>query len=193
MFIPTKEAFYDMTPTEFEKYSLEILQEQFEGAPDFTIKHNVIERVSDGNYQIDGLINFKQAGLLFKVIVECKHYKSSISREKVVVLYDKLRALNAQKGILISSSSFQKGAIQFASEHGIALIQITPTEQHTEIRSDCNYLIHSNVNLHNYDKPYIGVLQTYTGGIKCDYLRKTKKELINFILSKSTNKEICND
>lgn len=32
MFIPTKDAFYDMSSKEFEKYSLDILKEQFSNA-----------------------------------------------------------------------------------------------------------------------------------------------------------------
>ena len=41
MFIPTKEHFYDMTPEEFEKYSLEILKEQTQGLENLKIQHMV--------------------------------------------------------------------------------------------------------------------------------------------------------
>ena len=63
-------------------------------------------------------------GVEFKVICECKRYKSSVNREKVVILADKIKSLGAHKGILLSTSSFQSGAIQYAKEHGIALIQV---------------------------------------------------------------------
>lgn len=45
MFIPTKEYFYDMTPEEFEKYSLEI--KQTKGLENLEIQHNVIIRVME--------------------------------------------------------------------------------------------------------------------------------------------------
>jgi len=36
-------------------------------------------------------------GAKYLTLVECKMYKSPISREKVQVLFDKLRAIGAQK------------------------------------------------------------------------------------------------
>ena len=42
MFMPIQKHFYDMTPEEFEKYSLEILKEQTKGLENLEIQHNVI-------------------------------------------------------------------------------------------------------------------------------------------------------
>ncbi|MDW8802651.1 restriction endonuclease, partial [Clostridium sp. A1-XYC3] len=83
MFIPTHESVLDMSPTDFEKYSLQILLQQVKHLSDCKVQHNKIIEVDDGNYQIDGYIEFKLMGVTYKTIVECKHYKSSISREKV--------------------------------------------------------------------------------------------------------------
>lgn len=184
MFIPTKEAFYDMSPTDFEKYSLNILKEQFSNVENLKIDHNIIVEVADGNYQLDGLIEFTQAGLKYKILVECKHYKSSITREKVVVLYDKLRAIGAQKGVLISSSNFQSGAIKYATEHGIALIQITPAETKYETRSKMNIIVNNNC-LYNNGKSYVGVLQTQGEvGINCSYLSNRNQRLYEYVIKK---------
>lgn len=70
---------------------------------------NRIIVTDDGNYQIDGYVEFEIMGLKFKSIVECKHYRTSISREKVQVLFDKVRATGAHKGILVSSSISRPG------------------------------------------------------------------------------------
>ena len=64
----------------------------------------------------------------FKVLCECKQYTSSVSREKVAVLHDKIESIGAHKGILLATSDFQSGAIQYAKAHGIALITV---EDHT--------------------------------------------------------------
>ena len=66
-----------------------------------------------------------------------------MGREKVVILNDKLKSLGAQKGILLSTSGFQSGAIQYAKVHGIALIRVE--DYHFE------YLSHSNGQLENDD------------------------------------------
>ena len=62
-----QDAYFDMTPTKFEEYSLQLLREQFYGAENLKIEHNVIEKAIDGNYQIDGIITFTQGGFNFKI------------------------------------------------------------------------------------------------------------------------------
>jgi len=178
VFIPTHESVLDMGPTDFEKYSLQILGQQVKHLNDCKVQHNKIIEVDDGNYQIDGYIEFSIMGVTYKTIVECKHYRSSISRELVQVLYDKIRACGANKGILISSSNYQSGAIEYASKHGIALIQLTDAGEQYNIRSKFNVIINYHRIPNNDGCPYIGVMQSYTGvGIKCSYLSSTNLSL----------------
>lgn len=90
-----------ITPTEFEKYCLEILSgyAEEEKLKNFKITHNVKIPVEDGTYQIDVYASFTAMGVEFKVLCECKQYSSPVGREKVVILNDKLKSLGAQKGI----------------------------------------------------------------------------------------------
>lgn len=114
-----------VTPTEFEKYCKDILMgyAEEEKLQKFSITHNIIIATDDGDYQIDVYATFWALGVEFKVLCECKHYSSPITREKVVILADKVRSVGAHKGILISTSKFQSGAIKYAKKHGIALIE----------------------------------------------------------------------
>lgn len=116
----------DITPTDFEKYCFRILKAyaEKENLSDYTIEHNVKLKAHDGMYQIDILLQFKIAGLAFKVLAECKQYKRPVERKVVAELYSKLNSLGAQKGIIIATSGFQSGTVEFAQEHGIALIQV---------------------------------------------------------------------
>ena len=88
MFFPTKENYTEMTPTEFEKYAISVLSEHFEqeGITDYSFEHNVIKKVFDGDYQIDGEIKFQMMGVDFDVLVECKHYKGPVKREHIQAL-----------------------------------------------------------------------------------------------------------
>lgn len=115
-----------ISPTEFEKYCKNILlgYAEEEKLPNFTIIHDTKLTAHDGTYQIDIYASFTAMGVEFKVICECKRYKNPVNREKVVILADKVKSLGAHKGILLSTSGFQCGAIQYAKEHGIALIQV---------------------------------------------------------------------
>ena len=134
-----------ITPTEFEKYCLEILAgfAEEEQLCNFKITHNVRIPVEDGTYQIDVYAVFTAMGVEFKVLCECKQYSSPVGRDKVAILNDKLKSVGAHKGILLSTSGFQSGAIQYAKVHGIALIRVD--DYHFE------YLSHSNGQQENDD------------------------------------------
>ena len=107
MFTPVTDSFLEMTPVDFEKFCLHILENKTKGLNNVKICHNKIMKVYDGKYQLDGYIEFDAMGVTYKTIVECKHYKAPISREIVQKVYDNLRAIGAQKGIVISTSNFQ--------------------------------------------------------------------------------------
>ncbi len=184
MFIPTKEYFCNMTPQEFEKYSLEILKEQTKGLENLKMQHNVIIKKNDGNYQIDGKIEFEVMGIKYVTLVECKHYKNPITREKVQVLYDKIRAIGANKGILISTSNFQIGAINYAKEHGIALIQLVESGLTYEMRNRENIIMMNECrSLCRSKKTYIGIMQIGHGHkICCEYLKRDNNFLKEFLI-----------
>ena len=76
----------------------------------------------DGVYEIDIVVRFSALGTKITVLVECKHHQDHIKRETVQVLNDRLRSLGANKGIMFSTAGFQKGAIKYAKQNGIALI-----------------------------------------------------------------------
>lgn len=94
------------------------------GLQDFRIEHDVKVDTHDGNYQIDVLAVFHVDLLEFRLLCECKQHKNSIKREYVTILNQKLQSLGFHKGVLMTTSSFQSGAIEFAKEHGIALIKV---------------------------------------------------------------------
>ncbi|MGY4794883.1 restriction endonuclease [Lysinibacillus fusiformis] len=182
MFIPVKDAYLELTPEEFERYSLDLLFEQTQNLENLVFEHNRIIEAHDGNYQIDGYIEFTFMGLKYKTLVECKHYKSAITREKVQILHTKIQSLGAQKGILISTSNFQSGAIEYAKIHGIALIQLTEAGIDYEVRDRMNVIMAHSRMPFNYGKPYCGVLIAKGDvGITCSYLSRSNISLEEFL------------
>ena len=98
MFIPVIDTVLEMTPVDFEKYALQILESKTKGLDNVKFVHNKVVEAYDGNYQLDGYIEFEVMGVLYKTIVECKHYKYPISREIVQKVYDNLRAIRSTEG-----------------------------------------------------------------------------------------------
>jgi len=91
---------------------------------EFSATHREALTGMDGEYEIDVAVRFQAMGVPFLVLVECKRYRKPVEREVVQVLYDRMRSIGAQKGILFSTSKFQSGALEYATRHGIALIQL---------------------------------------------------------------------
>jgi restriction system protein len=128
----------DITPKEFELLVRDLItaEGQRENLPFLEVQHDTKEKGADGTYQIDIKATFQIfGGSAITVLIECKHHKSSIKREKVELLYSRLQSLGAQKGILCSTSPFQQGAIDFAKAHGIALVFVMEGRFTYETRS----------------------------------------------------------
>ncbi len=114
----------DLSPTEFEKTVMAFF-ESFPTQPvSVNTEHDVNLSGEDGIYQIDIKLTYELFGVSFLILVECKRYSTPIKRESVQILNSKLVSLGAQKGILVSSSGYQRGAIEYAKKHGIALLRV---------------------------------------------------------------------
>ena len=111
-----------VSPEEFEREVMTLLELTLDPPAKPSIRHRELVDGSDGKYEIDLTVRFNVLGVDFLIVVECKHHKNPIKRETVQILHDRIRSVGAQKGILFSTSGFQRGAIEYASQHGIALI-----------------------------------------------------------------------
>lgn len=87
-------------------------------------KHNQQVEAYDGTYQIDVLAEFTALRSRIKVLVECKKLTRAVDRDKAMLLHGKLQSIGANKGILISTTGFQRGAVQYAKMHGLTLWQL---------------------------------------------------------------------
>jgi len=121
-----------LSPEEFEIFVLDYFRRTYPFA-DITHREDIVG--VDGEYNIDLTIRFQELGVQFLVLVECKNHKSPIKRDYVQILKDRIRSIGAQKGILVSSSSFQLGAIQYAKTHNIALMRVINDEFRYQIRT----------------------------------------------------------
>jgi restriction system protein len=132
---PFSDESTSINPIDFEKEVKSLLKKFDPSISQLDIIHNEKIEGIDGNYQIDILVKYLFLGMDFKILVECKRYNSAIKRETVQILNDKVRNLGVQKGLLVSASGFQKGAIEYAKLHGIALVRILNGEMFFETRS----------------------------------------------------------
>jgi restriction system protein len=113
-----------LSPEEFEQEVEKLIQELGANLQEFKVQRLEVLQGMDGDYEIDVTARFNALGADFLVLVECKHHKNAIKRDVVQVLNDRMRAVGAQKGMIFSTVRFQKGAVEYAIKHGIALIRV---------------------------------------------------------------------
>jgi restriction system protein len=107
-----------------EQLVFDWLGEAGHGLEDFCVERRELVATPDGRYQIDVTARFRLLGLDFLLLVECKDHIRPVEREDVQVLADRKRATGAQKALLVATNGFQRGAVEYASVHGIALVRI---------------------------------------------------------------------
>jgi Restriction endonuclease len=114
-----------ISPAEFEMWVAEVLR----SADSFVdgLRVTVHDRVSasDGSYDLDATVRYRWIGLDFLVVVEAKLHTHPIKRELVQILHTKVQSLGAHKGVMFATAPFQRGALDFAMAHGIALVSVT--------------------------------------------------------------------
>ena len=78
--------------------------------------------LSGYEHQIDVVYRFKIWMTEILVIVECKQYEKKVGVDDLLEFKSRIEDLRAHKGIFVTSSDYQSGAIEFARANRIALL-----------------------------------------------------------------------
>ncbi|MCU1269206.1 MAG: hypothetical protein JWN74_500 [Acidobacteriaceae bacterium] len=90
-----------------------------------TVQHNVkVKGQSGAVRQIDVLIRHTQGLYEHLILVECKHWNSSVKRIQVDAMATAIRDLNASKGVIFTTKDFQSGAVTAAESFGVDLVKV---------------------------------------------------------------------
>lgn len=149
--MPTKDP-QELSPKDFERFVRELLDQEGISLEGYRSAHLETIATPDGSYTFDVTTRFRAFGKAsFLVVIECKRCKDPIEREQVQALEMKRQAAAANKAMFFSTSRFRRGAIEFATAHNIALVQV----------KDGGTVFHA---LAQSDKsPYESWLPTYAG------------------------------
>lgn len=112
---------------DFEKAAKSILQSAGAQVEKFKVNGKKKFLSEDGEYEIDASVEFTMlGGARFFVLVECRAKKAGnrVERDEVLTFHSKIQVLKAQKGIFFTTSGYQKGAVEYAKKHAIALVQV---------------------------------------------------------------------
>lgn len=124
-----------MTYREYELFVKEYFETQLRKSFNANIEVNHqedLKTVTGREYNIDLNYKFRVGGVDYLTIIECKHWKSTITRDLILTVKEKANDLAAHKSILVTTKGFQSGAIEYAKEKGVGLIKMTTGGQ-TEV------------------------------------------------------------
>lgn len=116
----------DMSPSFFEQLVVDLIVAMGYGGS----REIVAQRIGkSGDEGIDGIVNEDPLGLDI-VYIQAKRYKPDnvIGREKIQQFSGALVGQNANKGVFVTTSSFTKGAIEYAERVPQRIILINGTE-----------------------------------------------------------------
>lgn len=82
-----------------------------------------------GSHNVDVVVRLKHFGIDVLWIVECKLWKTSVPKEKVLALQQIVQDVGADRGFLMSESGFQAGAIKCAQTSNITLSSLSELQE----------------------------------------------------------------
>jgi hypothetical protein len=118
--------------TEYELLAKEIYKTllKVDGIENIDVQHNIkLPGKSGCNHQIDVYWEFKLAGDVHRVAIECKNFSKEVSIAKVRDFFGVIYDISNIKGIFASKKGFQSGAKKFADYHGISLKEIRQPQE----------------------------------------------------------------
>jgi len=83
-------------------------------------------------HKIDVWVRFRKFGIETTWVVECKHWNTAVTKEKVLTLRSVVEDVGADRGILVSSAGFQSGAVRAASKTNVTLTGLEELKQTTQ-------------------------------------------------------------
>ena len=83
-------------------------------------KRTVFKIPPDETYEIDIFYEFINAGVMHRVAIECKDWKTPVDQGKVLEFHQKIKNIGEDIiGVFVSRSGYQSGAKKVAKRHGI--------------------------------------------------------------------------
>jgi hypothetical protein len=130
--------------------------------PNILVEHNVTKQGRTTEHQIDVYWKFKLAGIIHQVVVQAKNWATPVDQGEVLKFEAVLRDLPGQpRGIMVTASGYQKGALEVATAHGIKLYELN---EEAQSRIELTYTGWIELNMKGYrqtasGKPFAFVVE----------------------------------
>lgn len=177
--------------TKFEDFVAYVYQSLLDinDCPSIVSKHVCINGLNGPSGEIDVYYEFEHLNLTYRVAIECKDWKKPIPAEEVRVFSTKIDNLNNVAGVMISTSGYQAGAIDFAKRHGIILMEEKDLPTFNKIiagKIKVTLLPDEKVK----GEPFWTLMEICDGEVTGTYINLAGKGGIPLLVSKKTAEEL---
>lgn len=145
-----------------------------EGYENVEVRHNISLQGLKGTHQIDVFWKLNYANLEHSVIIECKNYSRPIDISIVRSFESVVNDIRNAKGIIVTRSGAQKGAIEYAKKCGISIKKL-------DIDLKNGHDIKTNIKLEfDYDIRYDFEDKTTASKVKDGKIRLPDRHSVKF-------------
>ncbi len=133
---------------EYEKFTQEVYQTLVNAdvVNSTNVKHNIqLVGKSGQAHQIDVYWEYKIAGVVQCVVIECKNYNKPVPIGKVRDFHSVLSDLNNVAGVMVTKSGYQKDAKEYAAHYGINLKELRTPKQGEAIIGEVELCIKASI------------------------------------------------
>ena len=134
--------------TEYELFTQSVYQQlvNMDVVRATKVQHNIrLVGKSGQKHQIDVYWEYEIAKTKHRVAIECKNYNRPISKQTVCAFKGVLDDLDGVKGVMVTRVGYQKGAKEYANEHGISLKELRTPKRGETIIGEFGINIHSEI------------------------------------------------
>ena len=104
------------------------------------VQHDVTSQGKTATHQIDVYWKFEIAGVTYETIVETKDWSKPVEQDKLFCFKAVLDDLPGQpRGIFVTRSGYQSGAVEYANAHGIILYELDKARPRNVTISDLGW------------------------------------------------------
>lgn len=110
-----------------------------------------------GVHDVDVRVTFEQMGVAIAWLVECKEWKTAVTKEKVMALYAIAQDVGADRAFLLSEKGFQSGAIRAAQKTNVTLTDLVEMQSRSREEAEnfklsllikCLFALNERLRLH---------------------------------------------
>ena len=118
------------------------------------VKEDVQVKGARTKHKIDVLASFRFGGQKYRVVVECKYWKTKVKKIQVTSLLGILADMGAEKGIIVSKMGYQSGAHRLASYTNIELLTFNELKSNSKLFIE-KFKIHNALDrIHRLSIPF---------------------------------------